>query len=258
MPETDALIRTTRIEVDQVSTSEFETLARVVEALSLSGAGFPQIENLQNPQQLIARVSKTLLAARVRSAKEKAVFIISSDNSAAIDVVSQVLEWLPRIIRARQQERLQDQLAKFVDLILPRDPAEDLARGIEADNAILRRQFMREWPSLTSKQVHELSGNDAKNTALTASRWKRQGRVFAVPFGNADRYPEFQFREGQPKPVISRVLKEFGNKRSPWQIAFWFIAENGWLDGRRPVDLLDTEAESVVEAARQEMDETVF
>ena len=36
---------------------------------------------------------------------------------------------------------------------------------------------------------------------------------------------------------------------TPWQIAFWFVAENGWLDGARPIDAMLRSEEEVIEAA---------
>jgi hypothetical protein len=37
---------------------------------------------------------------------------------------------------------------------------------------------------------------------------------------------------------------------TPWQVAFWFVSSNPWLDGGIPADRLD-EAASLVEAARR-------
>jgi hypothetical protein len=45
---------------------------------------------------------------------------------------------------------------------------------------------------------------------------------------------------------------------SDWQAALWFVAANGWLGGRRPVDLLDAEQDAVVDAAAREAAERVF
>jgi len=250
MPDTDALIGTARVEVQ---TPEFETRAWVFG----SGSRVPRKRLGTNTEHLVAEVLRTLSAAR--DAKEKAVFVISASDSAIISTMVQVLQWVPNIIRNKQQHHLQDQVTRLVEAMLPQDPTENLASEIADENAVLRRRFMNEWPSLTSKQVHEGSGSRGKNAALTASRWKRQGKVFAVPFRNVDRYPAFQFSDGQPKPIIAKILKEIGEqKRTLWQIAFWFVAENGWLDRKRPIDLMDTEPDPVIEAARREVDEAIF
>jgi len=252
MPDTDALIGTARVEVQ---TPEFETQAWVFEAKGVTGSGVPRTRLATSPEQLIAEVLRTFSAAR--DTKGKAVFVISANDSTVISTVMQILQWVPNIIRDKQQH-LQTQVTKLVEAMLPQDPTEKLALEIADENAVLRRRFMSEWPSLTSKQVHEGSGSKGKNAALTASRWRRQGKVFAIPFRNVDRYPAFQFSDGRPKDIVAKILKEVAEQRTPWQIAFWFVAENGWLDGRRPIDLMDAEPDLVIGAARREVDEAIF
>jgi len=36
-----------------------------------------------------------------------------------------------------------------------------------------------------------------------------------------------------------------------WETLLWFVGSNGWLDGARPVDVMDREPASVVAAAEQ-------
>ena len=90
-----------------------------------------------------------------------------------------------------------------------------------------------------------------RTPASQASRWKQQGRVFSVPSRGSELYPAFQFREGQPHPAVTKILRELPKRMSPWQIAFWFISSNGWLRGAAPADRLGDE-EAVVKAARRE------
>lgn len=71
--------------------------------------------------------------------------------------------------------------------------------------------------------------------------------------------PSFQFDEkGCPWPAVARVIQVLGGNTSDWGLALWFAAANGWLDGRRPVDLLASAPEEVVEAAEREAEELVF
>ena len=63
--------------------------------------------------------------------------------------------------------------------------------------------------------------------------------------------PAFQFEEGQPIETVAKVLALFGEKKSGWQLAFWFTSPNGWLAGKRPVDALK-DGDVVVSAAARE------
>lgn len=50
------------------------------------------------------------------------------------------------------------------------------------------------------------------------------------------------------------MLEAFGEHKAPWKIALWFTSNNGWLPGQaRPVDLLQSAPEAVVQAAQRDM-----
>lgn len=52
------------------------------------------------------------------------------------------------------------------------------------------------------------------------------------------------------------MIGVFGEGISDWGLALWFTADNGWLEDLRPVDLLKTEPERVVQAAEREVEES--
>lgn len=88
---------------------------------------------------------------------------------------------------------------------------------------------------------------------------KQERRIFTVAYGDATYVPSFQFDErGQPRPAVAAVIQTLGKKTSNWGLALWFTASDGWLGGRRPVDLLKDEPERVVQAAEQGAAELVF
>jgi heme-degrading monooxygenase HmoA len=120
-------------------------------------------------------------------------------------------------------------------------------------NARRRAELLRDFEGLTSAQVADLRGSTAGNRAAIASRWKSERRVFSVRYQKSELYPAFQFDEdGEPRPVIRRILEAIEG-RDGWALALWFTAANGWLDDKRPVDLLDKakREDDIVEAARR-------
>ena len=60
------------------------------------------------------------------------------------------------------------------------------------------------------------------------------------------------------QPVVADVLATLGQQGRGWQLALWFTSANGWVDGRRPVDLLHSEPEEVAQAAKWEAEGLVF
>jgi len=126
-------------------------------------------------------------------------------------------------------------------------------------NAEARSSLVRELGALTSTQVAELAGSRASNRAALANRWKQEGRIFSVSYEGATLYPAFQFdAEGRPRPVIAEAIRTLGSKSTDWELALWFTTNVGWLDGQRPVDLLESDPASVGEAAESEAAELVY
>ncbi len=160
-----------------------------------------------------------------------------------------VLEQLQAAVSNLTQERLETVIDDLMpSLAFPSDAAVRQARR----NAQARTELLQEFGALTGEQVAE-ERSKAKNRHALAARWRKEARLFGVDYRGQILYPEFQFDDvGETRPVVKRVLAELPRDRmSDWEVALWWTAENGWLDGRRPVDLLDEAPEEIVEAARQ-------
>ena len=127
---------------------------------------------------------------------------------------------------------------------------EGVDTDMALDNFALRQAYVDETPLLTAKQIHAMSGVRSANPSEPASRWKKQGRTFAVRVHGRDLYAAFQFRDGVPHPVMKEVLAALPVDMTSWQKAFWFASGNGWLDGDEPQRRLD-DGKQIVEAARQ-------
>jgi hypothetical protein len=149
---------------------------------------------------------------------------------------------------------------RLIEAMLSNLPVPSKVSVLQAwRNAEARASLVREFGPLTGRQVADLAGSRAINRAALASRWKRKGRIFSVDFRGATLYPAFQFdHKGQPRPVIARIVRVLGSKGSEWQLALWLTSSVGWLNGQRPVDLLETDPEAVAEAADREAEELVF
>ena len=179
------------------------------------------------------------------------VVLVPGQDPLVQATVAQIMERIPEIIRARRQEITEKQIETLVDIYVADDPLREARTAIAMDNARERARFISEIACLNSKQVAENAGHRAANASVTASRWKQQGKIFSVPWQGSELYPAFQFRDGQPKPVVAKILAALPKRFSPWQTAFWFTSGNGWLDGATPADCLDIE-DAVVAAAQHE------
>ena len=150
---------------------------------------------------------------------------------------------------------------EVLDALAPKDRGSLSAAALlqARRNAEARRRFLEEFAALTSGEVADLAHSRASNRASLANRWRDEGKVFAVRVGDQQLYPAFQFDDhGRPLNVIAAALKHFGEGAlSDWQTALWFTSANGWLGGKRPVDLLKDQPVAVAEAASREVGEIV-
>ncbi len=176
---------------------------------------------------------------------DAALFI--SGSQSAVAAIEEFARGVARDLR--QSEMVLEVLMEEVGTsVLEESRVVQLQRLAEA-----RNRFLKEFPTLTSQEIAELNASRASNSAALAHGWKAAGRIFALNVARADRYPAFQLGEdGKPLPVIARILAAM-EEEEPWTIALWFVSNSGWLRSQRPVDLLRTRPDAVVEAARRTM-----
>jgi hypothetical protein len=123
---------------------------------------------------------------------------------------------------------------------------ERVRRNVEAEYAL-----EAEFGLLSAADVARLAGaTSAADSERLVQDWLEQGRVFIVSTADGERLPGFQFDgRGVPRPVIADVLRWFADRPSTWELALWFTDANVWVGGQRPVDVLDSDPELVVQAA---------
>jgi hypothetical protein len=195
-------------------------------------------------------MDKESRGAGVKQAGEIAEAQVAPYGSQEEDPV--ILSLARLLVRASEERK--ERAEALIEAMLPRPEVQSPIAVLQARrNAVAREALIREFGALTSLQVAELAGSQAKNKAALAHRWKEEGRIFAVQSQGTTCFPAFQFdASGRPRPVIADIIEALGHRGSEWQLALWFIAETGWLGGRRPVDLLEREPEVVLAAARDE------
>jgi hypothetical protein len=87
---------------------------------------------------------------------------------------------------------------------------------------------------------------------VTLARMLGAHEVFGLRWRGTFWIPIFQFDliDLSVKPAPQTVRNELGRCFDDWELASWFTSPNLWLQGRTPVDLLDSDSPSVLEAAR--------
>lgn len=127
--------------------------------------------------------------------------------------------------------------------------SEALHRRLHSHEVQRRVTFLGEHKMLTCTQalLRLQASGLSEYQALSAIRAQRD--LFYIQFIDVAYFPRFQWRYLWLRESIRESLEIFGDSKSKWQIALWFVQENPWLDGLRPIDLLDTNTRHVICAA---------
>lgn len=180
-------------------------------------------------------------------------FADDEQGAAAERVIHQVVEFLPQLIQERQEDTLKKVVNVFLTDLTPSKAAREQARMlIEARTAILKSGDF-----LPATEVAQLAGFSASNLSVQPNKWKRNREIFAIQHGREDYLPLYGLNPGdhRPRKEMAEILKNFGEAKDGWGLAFWFAALNSFLDDERPQDLLATDPERVIAAAKDEMAE---
>ena len=178
-------------------------------------------------------------------------FESDSEVKAAAEVYRQVAEFLPELIRSRQQGRLE----QVVGLLLPDVPPSGAALAQARMMIEQKRRILESGDYIPASEIAKLAGYSEINPSAQPNKWKREGAIFAIPHNGTDYFPIFALdpeSNYKPYPAIQEIVEVFGETKGAWSLALWFSSLNSYLDDRRPQDLVESEPEHVVAAARDE------
>ena len=186
-------------------------------------------------------------------------FLLEVKDAAASSMLLASLSMLDRLLvekMAAVRERHMEEVVDFMTerMLVPSPVELDMAQRLATRHA----RVLNEFGHFTAEQLADANRSQASNRAALADNWRKRRQVFAVPHPDKtarerDVYPAFQFEDHKPIRAVHDVLQAFGAHKAPWKLALWFTSNNGWLPGSaRPVDLLATDPQAVIGAARRD------
>lgn len=119
-----------------------------------------------------------------------------------------------------------------------------------------RKELLDSGDWLSAKEVARIAGLSERNPSVQPNKWKRSGRIFAIDHDGQDYFPaygldpEAAFR---PCKALAEIIAIFKDHKDGWGLGYWFHSANSFLGGRRPQDLLATEPDQVIAAAKDEV-----
>ena len=213
-----------------------------------------QIERVRSA--VLSGTGREVMRQLNRSPERRTVAVTFSDDeqgAAAERVIHQVVEFLPQLIQERQEETLKKVVNVLLSDVTPSKAAREQARMlIEAKTSILNSGDF-----LPATEVAKLAGFSASNLSVQPNKWKRNREIFAIQHGREDYLPLYGLDPGdhRPRKEMAEILNIFGDSKDGWSLSFWFAGLNSFLDDERPQDMLATDPERVISAAKDEMAE---
>ena len=95
-----------------------------------------------------------------------------------------------------------------------------------------------------------LSGTEQEKDELI-STWIRERRIFCISNEGQEFFPNFQFRDSVPIPVISEVIGIFPTSTTSWDMAFFFASPNGYIGGAEPFRLAESDPQQLKSLAER-------
>lgn len=84
--------------------------------------------------------------------------------------------------------------------------------------------------------------------------WKDSRKIYSLLHEGTELFPRYAFSTlFQPVYELEPILMAFEGKKTNLAIACWFAGNNGYLGGKRPLDILETNPEDVLSAANDEL-----
>jgi hypothetical protein len=184
-------------------------------------------------------------------------FEVDLDQAQARGVTNKDLEDVKKLmsdvvavaltVRPQRREVVRDQLVSLLvgDVALT---TVDMKRARLEAQAVRAIRQGTGW--LTATEIGKLADLGPANPIATVSRWKQQGRVFALRHGGKDYYPRYALGpDFHPLPVIKEILAVLTGY-GPELLAGWFDSTSRFLGGKRPRELVATEPAKVLAASR--------
>jgi hypothetical protein len=130
----------------------------------------------------------------------------------------------------------------------PRRPAADE----ESRRAAMVQVYDRNGGLARSDEVLFMLRRRTSQPLSMLARWIVDQRIVSFEWQAQQVLPMFQFdlADMTIQPGTAAVLAELAGIFDDWELAAWFAEPSAWLQGRIPVDVLESDMRAVVDAAR--------
>ncbi|UIA84529.1 hypothetical protein LU631_20275 [Erwinia tracheiphila] len=218
--------------------------------------------NVQKEHHGVSTLVGTPKEVRVRLNQSRAeqVLVVTFEHQnhhgtkALIENLSNMASSMFGVFQQQHQSRVT--LERLAEALVPPVPTsphiiKEVAMLVKARKGVLESG---DW--LTAAEITELAQLSTANPSAQPNKWKKAGRIFAIHHNGVDYFPAYGLNKDEgfrPLKSMAHVIEVFNDYKDGWGMAFWFLSANSFLGGERPQDMLATQPERVIEAARDEI-----
>lgn len=108
---------------------------------------------------------------------------------------------------------------------------------------------------LTADQLSIFMVSTDQNPSTTPIEWLSNRVIFSIRNEETELFPLYALNPKAGYELakeLVNIIEVFRERKDCWGMAYWFGSANGFLGGRRPQDLLHTDPEAVLAAAKDE------
>ncbi|HXD06942.1 MAG TPA: hypothetical protein VN680_12885 [Burkholderiaceae bacterium] len=118
--------------------------------------------------------------------------------------------------------------------------------------ATMTRVYARHGGLFSSDTVARLMRQSTEQPISRLAHWMVERTVVQIGWRAQTLLPLFQFvpHEMTLRPQVAQIVRELSDAYDDWDVAWWFANSNVFLDGALPVDVLERDAQAVLNAAR--------
>ena len=112
---------------------------------------------------------------------------------------------------------------------------------------------------LTVNNLAVMAGAEPLEFGNRLAQWEADGRIFSFNHKGIKLFPTYAFdptRSYQPIESLREIIAVLATRKRGWLIACWFASSNSYLGGKAPKTSLSSEPNKVLNAARNEVEET--
>lgn len=187
--------------------------------------------------------------------RHKIVITVDAKSQEMVDAYVHAVDMLTQVFRAHLHPLPADTISTIVALMVPKQPVPSTLLREARTLAQAKTEILQSNDWVTANEISHLAQFSSRNPRSRPNKWKRDNRIFAIRHNGCDYFPVYGLDKDaayRPLPAIREVIKILEAKKSSWGMAYWFASVSSLLGGKRPQDLLVTDPQRVIEAAKDE------